>query len=176
MSRIIVLLIVGILLSASSTALTPAIGEGNLFVVDEHWLEQEFRELNALEKLVEAHPGITFLEIKAIYVNPYNFNPGFLVDDSLNQLPLGIPAFLWGFTGGFIGSCTSGIVLFIFVAAAPVPGVLLGLAGVIFVYAQTEDQSQTWKAMLGCVLGNVVGLGITAVILIALLGLLFLTF
>ena len=65
--------------------------------------------------------------------------------EKINEVPLGIPAFWWGFAGGCIGMGT-------------LYGCLLGPAAVGFIYFTTEDHDQTLRSFWGCLTGSVVGL------------------
>ena len=115
----------------------------SLFSYDKNAVNESLKNVSAVEKYVNQNEGVT--------LNSLNSDGKKLVDDAnlytlKSQLdgPAGVPSFLWGFAGGCIG----GITLF--------GGVILGLLGVLAVYLVTQDGDETKKALMGCIVGNLI--------------------
>ncbi|MBK6610412.1 MAG: hypothetical protein IPI59_02055 [Sphingobacteriales bacterium] len=109
----------------------------DLFTIDEQRIEQKMNNLNQVEQMLNANPGMSFDALKA--QNAELANSIDAQNSSLNLIngsfgaepPLGIPSFIWGFC--------------------------LGIVGVVVVYLLTdEDKSETKKALFGCIASAVI--------------------
>ncbi|MCH8905057.1 MAG: hypothetical protein IIA45_14215, partial [Bacteroidetes bacterium] len=75
-----------------------------LFHLDEQFIANELKELTLLEEYVNENEGLTYCKIiemknSSLYEPGCNFPLENLSNDIFNELPMGIPAFFWGFTG-----------------------------------------------------------------------------
>ena len=111
----------------------------DLFVVDEAALEQEFAELDALEAYVLENGGDyeTIAQNAGHLLGDLNLEGGNVAQvlagaGAMEDTPLGIPPFLWGFCLGFVG--------------------------LAIVYFITEDSDLTKKALYGCIAGTVLSI------------------
>ncbi|MGB3617638.1 MAG: hypothetical protein WBA12_05920 [Catalinimonas sp.] len=121
-----------VFLLAGGTAF--ADGKEDLFAIDEAALQEEFAELDELEAYVTENGGtyesvaqnaghlLENINLRADNVAGVLAGAG-AMDDS----PLGIPPFLWGFC--------------------------FGVVGIAIVYFVAEDSDLTKKAFIGCVVG-----------------------
>lgn len=108
-------------------------GSSEMFSLDENSVNAQFQGLTQLENFVNQHEGVTLSEMKATGNTLLtNLNPsdakGILGTLTLlggGDLPLGIPAFVWG--------------------------LCFQVAGVAIVYFVTDDKSETMSAVWGCV-------------------------
>ena len=103
----------------------------DLFAYNEQVITAQMTDLNELEKVVKQNEGVTLTELKTKHFANLNLNGlkessvlGDLFAMRGGDLPLGIPAFVWG--------C------------------VLGWVGILVVYLVTEDKEETLKALWGC--------------------------
>ncbi|GGD66269.1 hypothetical protein GCM10011514_32870 [Emticicia aquatilis] len=130
-----------LVLNEETASLNNNISENEVLVYNQESINSNFEKLNKVEAFVEQNTEASFETIK---------NTDLLKDIELdtntsanvtkdNDLPLNIPAFLWGcFLGGL---------------------------GILLVYIFTEDKEQTKKALYGCLTTG----GVVAVIYIVLI-------
>ncbi|MEL7342362.1 MAG: hypothetical protein AAGM67_17900 [Bacteroidota bacterium] len=103
-----------------------------LFQLDEVDLYQSVDQLSQLEAYVKANPGVSLEQLQA-EAHPLIADLQLSQDASISatEPPLGVPSFLWGFC--------------------------LGIIGLAIVYFVTEDREQTEKALIGCLIGGLIG-------------------
>ncbi|MEO0897876.1 MAG: hypothetical protein AAFY71_15825 [Bacteroidota bacterium] len=126
------LLIFSLLLSLSMTAAGGPGGKTSLFSFDEKEADAAVSHLTEIEQIVKEE-NLTLEELEANHTELLAEHT--LLDSSMrgpmDELPGNIPPFVWGFC--------------------------LGLIGVLIVYLVTDDNQQTQKSLLGCLVGSLVG-------------------
>ena len=107
----------------------------DIFAYNEQVITAQMSDLNELEKVVKQNEGITLSELKTKHFANLNLNGvkessvlGDLFAMRGGDLPLGIPAFVWG--------C------------------VLGWVGILIVYLVTEDKEETMKSLYGCLVSG----------------------
>jgi hypothetical protein len=130
-----------IILKEEQTSLNNNIAENEVLTYNLDNINNEFEKLNKIEAFVASNEGADIETVKETeLLNDISLDTNSLAtitNDS--DLPLNIPAFLWG--------C------------------LLGGLGILIVYMVTEDKVQTKKAVYGCLTAG----GVVAVIYIVLI-------
>lgn len=124
-----------------TASLNNNISENEVLVYNPERTNSHFEKLNELEAFIEQNQEISFETIKDTdLVKDIELDTNTLATITKdNELPLNIPAFLWGcFLGGL---------------------------GILLVYIFTEDKEQTKKALYGCLTAG----GVVAVIYIVLI-------
>jgi hypothetical protein len=129
-----ILLMAGILIAIGAGKATA--GDGDLFSYDAVTVENQMAQLDQLEAFLLDNPGMTLSQMTSTS-NPlvltvgesYGINGLTLLDDKT----LGIPGFIWG--------CC------------------LNWVGILVVYLVGKDPVQTKQAILGCVVGSLLGIG-----------------
>lgn len=134
-----------IVLNEEQTTLNNNIAEKEVLTYNQEVINYEFEKLNKIEAFVASNEGADIKSVQETgLLNDVNLDTNSLAtitNDS--DLPLNIPAFLWG--------C------------------LLGGLGILIVYMVTEDKVQTKKAVYGClVAGGVVAVIYVAIVIIGL--------
>lgn len=134
-----------IFLKEEQTTLNNNIAEKEVLTYNPDNINNEFEKLNKIEAFVASNEGADIESVKETeLLNDISLDTNSLAtitNDS--DLPLNIPAFLWG--------C------------------LLGGLGILIVYMVTEDKVQTKKAVYGClVAGGVVAVIYVAIVIIGL--------
>jgi hypothetical protein len=121
-----------------------------LYAAHEHFqLEPEavqgFESLEALEKLVKDNGSVSYTEIKQLHPEALvGISDHILLDNAVQESPLGIPSFLWG--------C------------------VLGWVGILLVYLISEDRDETKKALYGCITTGVVVIAFYVVYVLFIIG------
>lgn len=107
-------------------------GDAQLFDLNEDQINTEFAELNELETFVTKHDGITLSQLResnnALALNLNLSDNGIAGLMMLEEPPLGIPSFIWGFC--------------------------LGWVGLLVTYLVSDDKEETKKALIGCLVGT----------------------
>lgn len=107
-------------------------GDAQLFDLNEDQINAEFTELNELEKFVTEHEGITLSQLResnnALALKLNLSNKGIAGLMMLEDPPLGIPSFIWGFC--------------------------LGAVGILITYLVSDDSEETKKSLIGCIVGG----------------------
>jgi hypothetical protein len=113
----------------------------NPYELDDNEISQEFEEVNAIEKMVESNQISNLEDLKHFDSPLYgSFSTSSSITFDNDELPLGIPAFLWG--------CC------------------FGLIGILLVVVITDnDKSATRQAAIGCL----VSYGTMAVVYLVLI-------
>lgn len=129
-----------IVLNEEQTTLNNNIAEKEVLTYNQEVINYEFEKINKIEAFVASNEGADIESIEETeLLNDIHLDTNSLAtitNDS--DLPLNIPAFLWG--------C------------------LLGGLGILIVYMVTEDKVQTKKAVYGCLVAG----GVFAVIYVAI--------
>ena len=129
-----------------------AADNSSLFNYDHIAASSKMEKITAVEKFVNQNEGITISSLNEdgkLLVSNASLDESYLTNKMSSDGPAGIPSFLWGFAGG----CVGGILL--------VGGCVLGLAGVLFVYIETDnDKDETLKAFYGCLAANLLWVGV----------------
>lgn len=105
------------------------------FYLDEYQIHTEMQGLFELDAFLDENPGMTWEEVQSIaQFGSLNLHPdaGAQHDASLGG-PIGIPSFIWG--------CC------------------LGVVGILIVYLVEESRQETKKALIGCIVGSILGCG-----------------
>ena len=124
-----------------TASLNNNISENEVLVYNQENINSNFEKLNKVEAFVEQNTEASFETIKGTeLLKDIELDTNTLANITKdNDLPLNIPAFLWGcFLGGL---------------------------GILLVYIFTEDKDQTKKALYGCLTAG----GVVAVIYIVLI-------
>ncbi len=123
----------------------------DLFAYNEQVITAQMTDLTELEKVVKQNEGVTLTELKTKHFANLNLNGvkessvlGDLFAMRGGDLPLGIPAFVWG--------C------------------VLGWVGILIVYFVTEDKQETLKALWGCLAWGAVDVIFYIVYVVIILG------
>lgn len=125
MKKILLTLCAGLFITLLASA-----NNADFFSYDADQVNQEMAQLQSLEDFVSTNSGITLANLQAennALVNNLNFGSSEFggIGSLSGEQALGIPSFLWG--------C------------------VFNVAGVAIVYFITEDNDETKKAFIGCV-------------------------
>ena len=126
-------------------------GDARLFDLNEDQINAEFAELNELEVFVTKNDGITLSQLResnnALALKLNLSNNGIAGLMMLEEPPLGIPSFIWGFC--------------------------LGWVGLLVTYLVTDDKEETKKALIGCLVGGATFVILYFVLFVAIFGVAF---
>lgn len=128
MKKVLLTLITGMFITTLAMA-----GNADVFSYDADQVNQEMAQLQSLEDFVAVNPGVTLSNLEAennALVSDLNLASGDFagVGGMSGEPALGIPSFLWG--------C------------------VLSWVGVLVVYLVTDDNEETKKAFIGCIVGT----------------------
>ena len=144
------LLIITILFFISNNIFAIEIN-ADLFSFDEEKFEQEFQELDKLEKIVISKPELSFEELVKLdpnFLRLSNENITIPQNISYTAEPGNISSFWWSFSFSIVGSYSLyGAV------AGPIS------VGVVY-YSSKKDKIETKKAVWGCLTGTILGFGL----------------
>lgn len=133
-NKLTLLLIISVFFSSTSLFAN----EADNFKYNKQQIQDEFSDLNILEKTVIDYNFITLPEMQSKNMMSGQFSAMHLTNNLMMDPALGIPGFWWG--------C------------------LLGPVGIIAVYILSdEDKEETKKALTGCIVAG----GVEAIIMIA---------
>jgi len=121
----------GVCLGATSKGITGS----NPFTYDREQLQSEFTEVAHIENYLMTNDEGQSWELSILMAQNQGiveYNLSSTIGSLVSEPPLGIPSFIWGFC--------------------------LGLVGMLIVNLVTEDKEETKKALLGCLVGTVVGI------------------